>query len=136
MIQEAYVSFEIAKLLKKKGFDVPCNSWYIPYSDGSVKECMLAEPVNYNHYDGFPWTVSRPTHQMACAWLREEYLLHIEIIVNPIDKGRERTDEWYYGFTIHNPRTGTTEGDSGENKYAAYEDAVEAAIRYTLEYLI
>ena len=127
MITEDYVSFEIAKLLKEKGFNVPCNSWYIPYSDGSVKEFVLAEPVDYNHYDGFPWTVSRPTHQMVLAWLREIYRIDIVIeISDPSVKDRK-----YYCIIW----------DGNNDSYIldlfnSYEETVETALKYTLEKLI
>ena len=39
MITEDYVSFETAKLLKEKGFDSECHSYYYPCHrpDGSVQ---------------------------------------------------------------------------------------------------
>ena len=33
-ITEDYVSFEIAKLLKEKGFDIPCDSYYTYFESG------------------------------------------------------------------------------------------------------
>lgn len=135
MIQEAYCSYEISKLLKKKGFGVPCNSWYIPYSDGSVKKCMLAEPVNYNHYDGFPWTVSRPTHQMACAWLREKHLIHIYAEYKAFFQ--EKPKKVYYHwmpFVKTLPQGGFP--NSLDIYCDNYEEAIEAALKYTLENLL
>lgn len=41
-IEPSYVSFEIAKLLKEKGFDVPCTSYY-----------ELALTTNEDSQDGF-----------------------------------------------------------------------------------
>ena len=76
MIKEAYCSFEVAKLLKKKEFDVPCDSYYDYFSSNvTMYQGYVAEfsgsCTNHNgskNYDIF----SRPTHQMAMAWLREE----------------------------------------------------------------
>ena len=140
MIQEAYVSFEVAKLLKKRGFNVPCNSWYMPYSDGTVKKFMLSEPVNYNHYDGFPWTVSRPTHQMACAWLREVHLIHIYAEYKAFFQ--EKPKKVYYHwmpFVKTLPHCSTY--NSGFPNYLdiycdSHEEAIEAALKYTLENLL
>lgn len=130
MIKEAYCSYEISKLLKEKGFNVPCNSWYMPCSDGSVKKFMLTRPDNYNHYDGFPWTVSRPTHQMAMAWLREVYNIFIEISTSIDLNG-----DYHFSYTILDKeckyvRKGYTDFDWN------YEEAVEAALKYSLENLI
>lgn len=139
MIQEAYVSYEIAQLLKKKGFNVPCNSWYMYCGDGSIKECMLAEPVNYNHYDGFPWTVSCPTHQMACAWLRE-HGLHINANISydySVDADGNEVDRWtFWLFEILSSFNGNLIYTEEVNQYDSYEEAVESAIKYSLEYLL
>ena len=127
MIKEAYCSYEISKLLKEKGFDEPCSSWYMYCGDGSVKKFMLAEPVNHNQYDGFPWTVSRPTHQMVLAWLREIYRIDIVIeISDPSVKDRK-----YYCIIW----------DGNNDSYIldlfnSYEETVETALKYTLEKLI
>lgn len=130
MTKEAYVSYEIAQLLKKKGFNVPCNSWYIPYSDGSIKECMLAKLVNYNHYDGFPRTVSRPTHQMAMKWLREKYYIYAD----PIKQGNYNDCSEYYTWIV--ARMGIIHRNSSVADKLSYEEAVEAALKYTLENLL
>ena len=130
MIKEAYCSYEISKLLERKGFDVPCNSWYMSCGDGSVKKFMLAEPDNHNQYDGFPWIVSRPTHQMACAWLREKYHIFIEI-----DTSIDLNGNYHFNYTILDKeckyvRRGHTYFERN------YEDAVETALKYVLENLI
>ena len=61
MITEDYVSFEVAKLLKEKGFD----------SD----ECEV-------HYDSYNHQEYEITLQMAMKWLREVHKIHIEIGYN------------------------------------------------------
>ena len=61
MITEDYVSFEIAKLLKEKGFNEKVISFY-PLGD-----------------------IQRPTLQMAMKWLREVY--NIDIFPWKIGKG-------------------------------------------------
>lgn len=125
MIQEAYVSYEIAELLNKKGFDVPCNSWYMSCGDGSVKKFMLAEPVNHNQYDGFPWTVSRPTLQMACAWLREVH--NVFIIVEPFSNTICYFSLWQGDIYHKNPL---------KKHFFSYEETVETALKYVLKNLI
>lgn len=139
MIQEAYVSYEIAQLLKKKGFNVPCNSWYMYCGDGSVKKFMLAEPVNHNQYDGFPLTVSRPTHQMACAWLRE-HGLHINANISydySVDADGNEVDRWtFWLFEILSSFNGNLIYTEEVNQYDSYEEAVESAIKYSLENLL
>ena len=135
MIKEAYVSYEIAKLLKEKGFDEECTHYY------SYEDDELIEYTNgvYSRNSKDCHRCTSPTHQMACAWLREKFLYHIEVRVFGIDKGRERTDEWKYFFEIIFPRTFTQECNSlcyKNDGYSTYEEAVEAALKYSLENFI
>lgn len=69
MIEEQYVSFETAKLLKEAGFDVPCLCCYT--SDGEKEETHI--PINHN----FGSDYSRPTQALAARWLREVHKLHV-----------------------------------------------------------
>lgn len=59
-VTEDYVSYEVAKLLKEKGFD---KDWV----DGSIEKYL-------NGTEGY----SLPTLAMAMKWLREVHKLHIE----------------------------------------------------------
>ena len=74
MITEDYVSFEIAKLLKEKGFDEPTTKSY--YTEG------FENPMKFSH-DLLPCIRPDeflcPTLQMAMKWLREVYNINIEI---------------------------------------------------------
>ena len=45
MIKEAYCSFEVAKLLKEKGFDEVCDLYY-PKEGGDIEGLSLDE-LNY-----------------------------------------------------------------------------------------
>lgn len=67
MITEDFCSFEVAKLLKEKGFNEPCYSYYdyerkVQHIDLPVETCdMILESNEY----------LAPTHQMAMKWLRK-----------------------------------------------------------------
>ena len=126
-ISEDYVSFEIAKLLKKKGFDEKCEffhkdpqSWIyqfkngIPksYSDNPIEPCFLA-----------------PTLQMAMKWLREVHNIAINI-----GWGEILEDKFQWWCIILNQKDGSVLRES--EYHATYEQAVEAAIKYCLENLI
>ena len=75
MITEAYVSFEVAKLLKEKGFNEP--TW-TRYEDDN--EVIFGDKYDWNNSP--MGQISAPTHQMAVAWLREEK--NILIYVYPV----------------------------------------------------
>ena len=128
MIKEAYCSYEISRLLKEKGFDEHCDNYY----DQSLDEPQqLTIDEMYYSCDEF---IKAPTHQMACAWLREKHNIFIEISVS-IDLN----DNYYYNYSILN-----RECKYVRKRYTAfdwnyedtYEDAVEAALKYALENLI
>ena len=70
MIEEQFVSFETAKLLKEAGFDVPCTS---QYTDNGFGWDNLSR-VNYNSCESL---FSRPTQALAVRWLREVHGIHI-----------------------------------------------------------
>jgi hypothetical protein len=126
MIEEAYCSQEVAKLLKEKGFHIPVLSHYTKV--GSVWHCEDREDFNK---EAEIECYSRPTHQLTMRWLRE---VHKKIIL--IDFYRDvkysycilLQGECGYNYVLHySPRL--------EN-YATYEEAVEAALKYCLTNLI
>lgn len=116
MIQEAYVSFEVAKLLKEKGFEEETyGNYYLGGKlDGKFEE---SSKVNWNKF--FKTPIAAPTQQMAMRWLREVY--DIKIMISPYVDGTYSyeilNDFWYINFD-------------------SYEDAAEAAIKYCLENLV
>ena len=79
MIQEQYVSFETAKLLKEKGF----SESTIPFYESNGKFCSrignVCQPADWSHEYKFGY-ISAPTQQMALRWLREHHLIGIVIV--------------------------------------------------------
>lgn len=117
MIKERYCSFEVAKLLKEKGFNEDCRDSYdwggnfhlnTSANNGSIKK------------------IAAPTQSMAIDWLREVYHLHITVFSSS-------QESWMYRVT--KPHQTLEEGCYGED-YTSYEEACEAAIKYCLENLI
>ena len=90
MIEEAYVSFETAKLLKEKGFDGDTSSCYI-LEDGTHH--IMSDKIVQNEYyesqdsNEHGHLIQAPTLQMAMGWLREVHKLHIITIpYAPMDR--------------------------------------------------
>ena len=126
MITEDYVSFEVAKLLKEKGFDEGCDKFY-PINGGEVEELTLDE-LNY-HRSEF---IKAPTHQMAMKWLREVHNIFILIEPHSYNYIEEKNSSYVFSFW---------QGDNYcENpllkEYYSYESTVEASLKYSLENLI
>lgn len=106
MITEDYVSFEIAKLLKEKGFDEECQQYYGDYE--------------------YPC----PTLQMAMKWLRKERGIAIIPIISSI------LDNERFLWDVKVVVAKTNETYSQGWIYEEPERACEAALKYSLEKLI
>ena len=123
MIEEAYCSYEVSKLLKEKGFDG--GSYYYFYPDKF--RLSATRPLSFTDEDS---RITNPTHQMAMAWLREIHKLSIEPFYYPV-----------LGYCVEIKHIGKeTEVKEFEEirdkSYNSYEEAVEAALNYVLKNLI
>ena len=145
MITEDYVSFEVAKLLKEKGFNEPCKVWYSEYTSqfGGEKYTSIEFDDHNRFKKDYKFLFHAPTLQMAMKWLREVHKIQICVEQNPYDV-------WHYwGFSMSyidekiNELPNPTQAfihicptKIPNNCYKTYEEAVEAAIKYCLENLI
>ena len=120
-IKEDYVSFEIAKLLKEKGFD-ECPLFR--YDDCGY----LWVQGGYNKT--IKWHFPAPTLQMAMKWLREEK----GIAVVPILSSVLDNEKFLWDIEITVAKTNETYHQGWI--YESYERACEVAIKYCLENLI
>ena len=124
MITEDYVSFETAKLLKEKGFEERIRSWYD--NNGVFHE----EGCRMSNSDCLPPTVMAPTLQMVMKWLREEKgIAAVPILSSVLDNEKFL---WDIEITVAKTNENYHQGWI----YESYEQAVEAAIKYSLENLI
>ena len=128
MIEEDYCSYEVAKLLKEKGFDEECIGAYSETNHTITK----FEPNVKNSKVG-PLMYSAPTHQMAMKWLREVHKLTFIISPQWAEGDMRNPCRWYWEIrgledinidVYNNPLCNT------------YEEAVESACIYSLENLI
>ena len=129
MITEDYVSFETAKLLKEKGFDESCSRSYVKdklaYSQGFNNSYYM---IMYTDETYRP--ISAPTLQMVMKWLREVHNKSIEVR----SQGLKSTGLGWV-TEIYNLKNQDEEYNNPFTQ-PSYEEACEAAIRYTLENLI
>jgi len=139
-ITEDYVSFEVAKLLKEKGFYQDFFNEITPVwkLNGNKEELAFYGDDNYP-CEWEEW-YSAPTLHMACKWLRKEHNLY----VSPTYRcfcGSKKNDKPYYkwedrvlilpsGNQVHPQIYGIHE------YYETYEGAIEAACLYVLKNLI
>ena len=129
MITEDYVSFGVAKLLKEKGFDEPCEGFYV---NSGVLSHTLSN-ANNSKWDEEKYTIgyiSAPSLGMAMKWLREVHSIDISIDIR-FWTDDEGVDVKSWRYTVY--RTDEIE-DFGQSD--TYEEAAEAAIKSALENLI
>ena len=122
-IIEDYVSFEVAKLLRKKGFDEKCRAVYKEKNlrINTLRDYLNSELSSY---------VCAPTHQMACKWLREVHYIYADAI----KQGNYNDCSEYYTWIV--ARMGIIHRNPSVADKFSYEEAVEAALKYALENLI
>lgn len=145
MAKEAYCSYEVSKLLKEKGFEIDTNNDYWKIGNDGTMYFMsnigaYTSDVNcpyafYRPEDSYP----SPTHQMALAWIREKYNLHISTCIfrESFDTDGDVSEERsYWSFSVRNTFDGQFEYQdyyhANCTEYQSHEEAVEAALKYVL----
>ena len=132
MITEDYVSFEVAKLLKEKGFDELCDKKYNGYKS-IVPAGKMIELWQNSEFDADE-ECSAPTLQMAMKWLRKEHKLSVRPRYDEVEDEKEHLYYvWFFDILSMNPYKTLVEPVQG---YSTYEEAAEASIKYCLENLI
>ena len=120
MIQEEYVSLELAKMMAKAGFADRCRCYYLgddPSRWTHVYQEVIAKDVP---------VYECPTQQVAMRWLREVHNINIEI--------RMLFDSW--DFCVQ--RIPNHEGAiyQAEDIWKSYEAACTAALYYCVDNLM
>ena len=120
MIEESYVSFDTAKLLKEAGFNETCR-------------------YSYDNVGGFRWFkiggstpkgwVPCPTQALAARWLREVHRIVVDVAYIPPHVGR---DVWQYFVGEMDDMIWEGKYETGR-KYATYEQAMEAGLQEAIK---
>ena len=124
------VSFEIAKLLKEKGFDIPCWSYYsslnlYTFELGDWNNHTIGDTSMHKRNAGY---YSAPTIAEVVMWLYEEHGIWTVVNVNIMGS-------WYFEhFDLKEKRN--AEFKPTDTHYDSPTEAYEAAITYTLNNLI
>lgn len=149
------VNFELAKLLKEKGFDEECNSLFIHEIRNGDTEWKLIELFERNNKDTYDFLLScdmdwqkhylRPTIAEVVMWLYEKHGIWID--VSPCmtfkDGNLRGYEENSFSF-LYSVKYGTEELFlANSNKplvfqkgYNSPTESYEAAIKYCLENIV
>lgn len=120
MIEESYVSFETAKLLKEAGFDEVCNCFY-ENSNGTTWN-MIERP---SMMDGW---LPRPTQDIAARWLREYYGIHVSI--------EPYANMWHWILWKINGTFISNSSKAVKKEFESYEEAMETGLQEALRIII
>ena len=125
MVEESYVSFDTAKLLKEVGFDVPCRDFFTIEGDGNV---VITEARSCRYHNSFEdCFISRPTLALAARWLREKHKIHVGA---DMAYSKLVAEKWIYQIRFT---------DSIGNPYKSvgwfndYEEALEAGLQEAIK---
>ena len=125
---EDFVSFELAKKLKEKGYNKPFYFYYRT-DDQHIHHVTNAYPLIYSDKIDDEVIIA-PAISQVLKWLREEKKIHIMIaIYSHYPQGNH---DW--GYEVINLQTHTCEYFTYE--YSSYEAAAIAGIEYVIDNLI
>ena len=117
MIKEVYCSDEVCKLLKEKGFNQPCIG---------LSRILCKEGEN---------PIMKVTHQKAMKWLREVHHIHISVTIG-CDVDNSNYIFYWAGIAKFTESSVDYIDPFEDTEFKSHEEAVEAALKYSLENLI
>ena len=128
MITEDYVSFEVAKLLKEKGFDETVRCFYDIQTEILCDDCVKTK-------NSYTESIAAPTLQMVMKWLREVHNKQCNIELNFYSKWHFLVVDTKVTEIDHYEQMKSYPTDNSDG-FSSYEEAAEVAIKYCLENLI
>ena len=131
MIEEQFVSFDTARMLKEAGFDIPCRGIYVTdrtgyYEFREYDNKQTTDDLCWDSEDGFQYEYLAPTQALADKWLRE---VHNVAIYSLYDDNME---QWFYfidAFTNNSIIDGFWSGSEYDNYESAFEGGLQEAIK-------
>ena len=143
MITEDHVSFEVAKLLKEKGFDEPCA--LSEFDCDAYKKWVetAPRPITLDAESEKPFRYPVPSIYVAKKWVKEKYKRHIEVRITNHSISDMVNVIKYYSI-IFNSETPSCKyqiptyklgGLYNTDVFDTEEEAYESALRHLLENL-
>ena len=131
MIEEQFVSFDTARMLKEAGFNVPCRGVYVTdrtgyYEFREYDNKQTTDDLCWDSEDGFQYEYLAPTQALADKWLREVYNVAIYSLYD------DDTEQWFYfidAFTKNSAINGFQSGSEYDDYESAFEGGLQEAIK-------
>ena len=144
MIKERYVNLEVAKLLRDKGFNESCCTFYhdtddeIRYFDEGRDFDNTLWGELFNAIEANKNAVA-PTQQMACDWVEAIFNIAIDVWVGIIGYGVS------ISYALKDPNIASNDinhkdempcGDNSDGSWSSKELAYNEALKYVLINLV
>lgn len=129
MIHEEICTYEVCKLAKEKGFNLPSYFYY-------CREELSNDGYSCCHNKGANYVCAAPTQSLLQRWLREEKNLYISIIAHAKPKSVFYEWEVRYISALGNMNKASSVMTIETYRYNTYELALEDALKYALENLV
>ena len=138
MTQEDYVTYEVAKMLKGKGYDEECDAYY--HNDNSNAYWGANDDERFESCDGGFYNGNNfyrdaaPTLYEAQKWLREKHTIHVDatpVLRSPFDE----IPYVYWSYIICNTDTCMSHAMDDYTEFKTYEEALNAGIKKALEFI-
>ena len=137
MIHDEICTYEVCKLAKEKGFDVPTDRYYHTYDD--VIEAQNSLEMTGDGCADFYNSLNQcrcaaPTQSLLQRWLREEKGVHIVIESEPTTTtSSNMLFQWIINYN--------SDGECYDcyndiRAYPSYEKTLESALKFALENLV
>lgn len=137
MNDKDFVSLEVAKLLKEKGFDEECVAYYagdkLAYICANTRgaDVKMIENMSVIYKD---CAVLAPTLSQAQKWLVEKHQIYVSVNMygDSVDVEGKKIEEWnYWGFEVYYTTSLYHICESHE-EYDSYEEALNDGISKAL----
>ena len=124
MIEEQFVSFDTAKMLKEAGFHIPCIKVYNKHSKNLDAWSYASDSNQHQRY------YSAPTQALAAMWLREKHRIVVDVaFIPPSVNG----DVWQYFIGEMDDMVWEGDFEPSDRRYKTYEEALEEGLKRSLE---
>lgn len=122
-----FVSYELAKILKEKGFNEPCLAYYNPVVDTTGSPMLKPVDTDFIVYrDVSEPCVKAPLYQQVVDWFREKYKIDIELT-------KSDDFEYIYYFSYYTSNNEFVDFEGYDEKGLTYYQSLNKAIEQVLK---
>ena len=125
MIEEQFVSFDTAKMLKEAGFEANIKTIYV--EEEKDEWAFWESGTKRSDYNYFDDTIACPTQALAARWLRE---VHHYVVCVWYSAEHEK---WFYAHGNLDNMMFDEEYSISDFIYDSYEQALEAGLREAIK---